>query len=105
MQGHPSAGYPSHLYLHVSMSDTIPLGEKMLSWGGLSADGFIHEVSEFLVNNPYEEEGPADQHHKVINKFLHHCFFLLATPPFILWLYFSPTCDNTSGSGSVVARE
>lgn len=32
-------------------------GEKMISWGALSANNFIREISEFLANNPYEEDG------------------------------------------------
>lgn len=37
----------------------------MVSWGAMSAENFIHVVSEFLANNPYEEEGQRDQHHAV----------------------------------------
>ena len=32
-------------------------GELMVTWGCLTADEFIREVTEFVVNNPYEEEG------------------------------------------------
>lgn len=38
------------------------LGEKMMSWGPISSDNFIKEVSEFLANNPYEEESQGEQH-------------------------------------------
>ena len=39
------------------------IGEKMMSWGTISPESFIHELSEFLANNPYEEE--TEDHHLV----------------------------------------
>lgn len=32
----------------------------MLSWGSISADSLISELSEFLANNPFVEEGLKD---------------------------------------------
>lgn len=32
----------------------------MMTWGVLTPDSFLHELSKFLANNPYEEEGQAD---------------------------------------------
>lgn len=43
----------------------LGLGEKMISLSASSADSFLQEVSEFLANNPYEEEGQGDQQHMV----------------------------------------
>ena len=27
----------------------------MMSWGAMTADDFIREISEFIINNPYED--------------------------------------------------
>lgn len=40
--------------------DVMFLGEKMVSWGILTANKFVHEITEFLVNNPYEDQGETN---------------------------------------------
>ena len=45
-------------YTYITTINVVTLlGEKMMSWGNVTADKFIHELSEFLSNNAYQDEG------------------------------------------------